>query len=682
MFKEAFDRSTCSEPAGADRFRFVSLRWFVVIAVVLVCWGEAAGKAVLLRSAIYHCAGFSGEPIATAPKVGRVATFGDSPRRHDDGGIACLWDVETGRLVFSAECPFHPNAHALSPDGKQWFFARNSKKNGTRIHGWDVASGKELAELQAPPGFDTKCMAVSPSKKYLAAGGGEGLVIWRLGDGKILFRKKLDGPCEQIVYAPDGVSVFGGTRSGLVQWKLPSGKVLCSYQAGKRGGGAVPIDRVDNLAVSPDGRRIAAIHAVGMGRRLGVWNVGSPEPIAETAVVNGKPVGRTYSYVAFSVDGQRLLVSGSKSGILSASDLSVQSESSGWVGSFGMFGRDGKEVFVFGAKRVNRWNPATNSVKIGFPVEGHAPRHSKRSGLPFLCVVPGGNVVSVGSCKVMEWDLSTASARRTFDCRTDRELGEAIEGSVTASHDGKRILFKAGFKWFVLWDNVAWREVRRIPCPFPGARIWMCGDGSRAIHTTNEKKLRIVDLANGETSDVPFPGDRKHYLLSMAPDLRTALFTNDPASVSALWDVTTGKKVKELPPFNVKELFGPEVGAFSSDGALAFQWAGDFIFGCLKVWDTKTGKLRGVLRRNLDEITKGKRKSIPTEIVNCAARSDGTVFTCDSQCLFALRPGDKKWERLGEESRFLDNAALVCLPDGNIAAVNEFGFLSVWDPGL
>jgi dipeptidyl aminopeptidase/acylaminoacyl peptidase len=188
---------------------------------------------------------------------------------------------------------------AFSPDGK---IVATGGTEGA-IHLWDVASGKQLGQLDGHRGW--VYLSISPDGRLLASAGQDGtLRLWDLAARREI--RRIPGPhgeLHDVVFSPDGKTL--GAASGDLQGRGKN-SAACLYEVA---GGRL-IRRwegpqqwlVQTLAFSPDGRFLAA---GGFKGPIVIWDVVTgqehhrlaSEPTASLAMTHG---------LSFSADGKTL----------------------------------------------------------------------------------------------------------------------------------------------------------------------------------------------------------------------------------------------------------------------------------------------------------------------------------------------------------------------------------------
>jgi WD40 repeat protein len=134
--------------------------------------------------------------------------------RENEGPLARVWELATGKEVFATWEGGHVNAVAFSPDGKS--LAIGGENEGrVEIHDW--AAKKRLVRFQADKHV-VFCLAFAPDGKTLYTGGNDPAVkLWEPATGKSV--GKLEGHTDQVAdlaLSKDGRVLATAGRDKLV----------------------------------------------------------------------------------------------------------------------------------------------------------------------------------------------------------------------------------------------------------------------------------------------------------------------------------------------------------------------------------------------------------------------------------------------------------------------------------
>lgn len=181
-----------------------------------------------------------------------------------------LWDFTPGRVIYDLKG--HNSlvfAIAFSPDGKLLASAAqrtNADGNATsEVIFWDVASGRQVQTISQPTSGMIHTIAFSPDGRLLACGGGRSrgddvpageVMIWEVASGKELATLEApSGEVQRVAFSPDGRSLAAASdqmlRGAMVVWNVATGRE--QFRADN-----LPSAALD-LSYSPDGRLLAVV---------------------------------------------------------------------------------------------------------------------------------------------------------------------------------------------------------------------------------------------------------------------------------------------------------------------------------------------------------------------------------------------------------------------------------------
>ncbi|GAA2637638.1 hypothetical protein SMC26_37690 [Actinomadura fulvescens] len=425
--------------------------------------------------------------VAFTPDGARLATAG-----ADD--TARLFDTASSRQVGA---PFEGHTEdvndvSLSPDGTT--LATASSDGSVRL--WDLATHRQLgAALETPEGRSPiQSVAYSPDGTRLATGGSDGFTrFWDVTSHEQVGVSLGDNhfTVQRVAFSPDGRLVAAAGADGVVRLGDP----VTYQQIGGvlRGSTAV--------ALSPDGKTLAAGAPEGSGTGIRLWDVATRRPIGrpEEPADRRRPRGRA------GVHG---------------------------IG----FSRDGRTVATLGSDGVRTWDTASGRQT------GPTTYLWRRTGVSRFG--PDGRLLAV----------QRGDSIRFFDVGARRETGPRIRlpghtevvSAMAVSPDGAR-LATAGFDRKVRVFDIATRSPVGGPLGVSTNglidALAFSPDSRTLAITADDETVRLWDVARGRPAGATLTGHTTSITaLEFSPD-GTVLATGAMDGSMRLWDLLTHRQI-------------------------------------------------------------------------------------------------------------------------------------------
>jgi WD40 repeat protein len=481
-------------------------------------WDIQTGR--ILYSLEGHTSGINSAVISPDNKWVLTASYDSTAK---------IWDLQTGKIIHTLEKHSAGVSSAFfSPDGK--LIITTSLNDITRI--WDAQTFNLLhvlighsSEIETATyhEMDDIRASISSDGKYLVTASRDGVAkIWNVQTGKLIHSLKGTGWISSVVFSAYDVFIITTSRDGTANiWDAKKGKLLETFE-----------QVYHTATLSPDLKQLLAVNN------------------NETAEIYDVETGE------FKYD-------------FSEDIYTFQNTSSA------VFSPDGRYVATSGDP-AKIWDAQTGHLL--FSLKGPVP------GTEAIAFSPDSKwVITTGSATMWDgtaiiWDVQSGKILRSFEGHTTETTHASF------SSDGKLLITASTDDNVKLWNM----ETGKWLHTFKGHTNWITSatfspDSRFAVTSSDDNSAIIWDVRTGALI---------HSLKGHTNEVNSAVFSPDDSLIltasqdktAKIWDIQTGALLHSLEGNN-KNISS---AVFSPNGKLILTGSDDFI---AKIWDAGTGKL-------------------------------------------------------------------------------------------
>jgi len=498
--------------------------------------------------------------LAFSPDSATLAAGGgDRAIRLIDCATGKLRRTLSGHADWVCTLAFSPDGKSIAGGSCDWGFHRGHDWPRPPLRGtercewrlWDVATGE--LKRSATGNGKLLSLAMAPDGRSLACGVGAEVRLYDLAsDAPHRVVTTHDGEVTSVAFTPDGAAVVSGSHdqtvkctrvaTGEVAWRAPGsfdqvnsvalsndGSILVTGSSDWRfmrerlaagakaiGPGAVrlwdartgrmlrrlgdPAEQVTAVAVSPDGRRVAAGCGIAGGKgAVHVWDVATG-----AAVWSESDAAKEVLALAFAPDGSTLAATAD--GVITIHDAQTGTARKTLTGHRGgatavEFSPDGRSLYcgeAHGGTRV--WDAGTGQlVRTCYAPRPRAESFTVDRLMNSVSVSADGNTLATCASSVNNefagtvrlWDARTGMLRRDFTAEkiSGRPMALSPDGSVVAT----------GGKSVKLWDVKTGKMLRELYGHLKRTQsIVFSADGRLVVAGGSYGTTNVWDAATGK----------------------------------------------------------------------------------------------------------------------------------------------------------------------------------------
>lgn len=545
-----------------------------------------------------------------------------------------VWDPETGAEVmsFQVDAPRGTDVEvwgpAFSPQA-DLLAAAWPAEGVVRIV--EVASGDVQREIEVDDPFQT---AFSPDGAQIGiATGGPGAtgIVIAVDSGEQALTLEHDTDLHDISWSPDGRWILTSTfESQAHLFDAATGEPRFTLS-----GHTAAVNIVDWAA---DGSRIATASDDGTAK---VWEV-SDGTVQESLSLSAHDTVDGVTGVAFSPDGQRLLVGDREVATAAIWDVSVGGDAE-WANvavhpqaPVALAVAPGGDVVTSHPDAAAAlWDPATGEVVRTLGPDSPPVDH--------VAVSHDGELVvgATFSGLVRAWDAATG--RQLWQVEQDEvPINDAVIGRgrvafATANEPGVVHLYdRSGQQVMTLEEGPGWRTWS-IDITADGRRMAVLSGPER--NQPGMARLRIYDLEQRRIVKTLAPGTGGVDFDPTGDRIVTA-----DRGVATIWDIATGEQLHRLAG-HTGDIYDT---VFSDDGALVATTGND---ASVRVWDARSGRQLHALSGHEVQVTIAAFSPDGSRLVSVGGESVARVWALDLDDLIAIARDELTRELTDQECR-------------------------------